>query len=408
MKYNSKRWLYLVLCIVMNACAGILYAWSVFQKPFAAQINASAADISLSFTFMLALGSLVPIVVGKALDYVQPRHVLMLGGILFGCGLAGLSCVNSLASLYIFSTITGLGLSMVYPAGTVSNIVRFFPDRRGLAAGLLTAGASLGAIIWAPLAVVLIEQNGLSSTFRWIGLTVLVIIVFCGAAVQTAPKDFRLKEADTVPSVPQEENTIESNWLEMLRSPLFYLVAGVFLVGAVSGMMLIGYVSPIAQDILKISPQVAAVIVVLLAIANTTGRLCWGWVSDKIGRFAVIYILLALAAAAMVGLSLINGFYPFICLVMIIGLCYGGFLALMAPCTADLFGSKNLSINFGIMFLTVGLASLIGPRVAALVKEAANDYSWAFMIAALLNIIGMVFATGAILFRKKKYKPKDI
>ena len=402
MNYDSKRWLFLILCIIMNACAGIIYAWSVFQKPFIALINASAADISLSFTFMLALGSFVPILVGKALDYVQPRHVLVFGGVLFGSGLIGLSYVDSLTQLYMFSTITGFGVSMVYPGGTVSNMVRFFPDMRGLAAGLLTAGASLGAIIWAPLAVALVEGHGLVLTFKWIGVAVLVIIGVCGAVIQTAPKDYQPKGMTAVSSAQQGASGVETNWVSMLKSPLFYLVAGVFLAGAISGMMIIGYVSPIAQDILKLSPQSAASVVVLLAIANSIGRLCWGWASDKIGRFSVIYILLGLAAAAMVGLSMASGYYYFVGLVMTIGLCYGGFLALMAPCTAELFGSKHLGINFGIMFLTVGLAAFIGPRLAAVVKAASNDYAQAFIIAALINVVGIVLLSVTVYYRRMK------
>jgi OFA family oxalate/formate antiporter-like MFS transporter len=385
----------------MNACAGIIYAWSVFQKPFIQQINASAADVSLSFTLMLALGSVVPIFVGKALDYVQPRYILAFAGVLFGSGLFGLSFVDSLAKLYIFSTVTGLGVAMVYPGGTVSNMVRFFPDKRGLASGLLTGGASLGAIIWAPMAVALIEEYGLLLTFKWIGIAVLLIIGACGFVIQTAPKDYRPQGMPAVASVQQSGSGIDKNWLGMLKSPLFYGFAGVFLAGAISGMMIIGYVSPIAQDILKLSPQAAASVVVLLAVANTSGRLCWGWISDKIGRFSVVYLLLALGAAAMMGLSLANSYFSVVGLIMAIGLCYGGFLSLMAPCTAELFGSKYLGINFGIMFLTIGLGALVGPRLAAVVKMASNGYAQAFVIAALLNAAGIGLLTVTLYYRKR-------
>jgi OFA family oxalate/formate antiporter-like MFS transporter len=401
MNYDKKRWLFLVLCIVMNACAGIIYAWSVFQKPFIAQINASAADVSLSFTLMLAIGSFVPIVVGKALDYVQPRYILALGGILFGGGLMGLSQVDSLARLYIFSTITGLGVSMVYPGGTVSNMVRFFPDRRGLTSGLLTAGASLGAIIWAPVAVTLIESYGLLLTFKWIGIVVLLLICACGFVVQTAPKDYRPQGMVVASNIQQNGSGLDRNWVGMLKSPLFYGVAGVFLAGAISGMMIIGHVSPIVQDVLQLSPQAAAGVVVLLALANTSGRLWWGWVSDKIGRFTVVYILLGLGTAAMLGLSMTVSYYWVVGLIMTIGICYGGFLSLMAPCTAELFGAKHLGINFGIMFLTVGLAAVVGPRLAAVVKISSNGYSQAFIIAAALNAVGVVLLAASLHYRKR-------
>ena len=401
MNYDNKRWLFLGLCIAMNACAGIIYAWSVFQKPFIAQIDASAADVSLSFTLMLAIGSFVPIVVGKALDYVQPRYILAFGGILFGGGLMGLSQVDSLPQLYIFSTIAGLGVSMVYPGGTVSNMVRFFPDRRGMVSGLLTAGASLGAIIWAPVAVALIENYGLSLAFKWIGIFVLLLICACGFMIQTAPKDYRPQGMVVASNIQQSGSGLDKNWVDMLKSPLFYGIAGVFLAGAISGMMIIGHVSPIVQDVLRLSPQAAAGVVVLLALANTSGRLWWGWVSDKIGRFTVVYILLGLGTAAMLGLSMAGSYYGVVGLIMTIGICYGGFLSLMAPCTAELFGAKHLGINFGIMFLTVGLAAVVGPRLAAVVKLSSNGYSQAFIIAAALNAVGVVLLAASLHYRKR-------
>lgn len=404
MNYDSKRWIFLILCILMNACAGILYAWSVFQKPLVALTKATPAEVSLSFTFMLSLGAFLPIIVGKALDYVQPRVVLVSGGVLLGGGLIGLSCVESLMQLYIFATLTGFGIAVVYPGGTVSNMVQFFPDKRGLAAGLLTAGASLGAIAWAPAAVFLIEEYGVLSTFKWIGMTIFVVICAAGALIEKVPKDYR-PEGMVIPRGSQQTaagNAVDMNWVEMLKSPLFYLVAGVFLGGAISGMMIIGYVSPIAQDILNLTPQAAAGVVALLAVANTTGRFCWGWLSDKIGRFAVMYILLTLGVLAMTGLSMASAYVIFVGLVMLIGLCYGGFLALMAPFTAELFGAKNLGVNFGIMFLTVGLGAFVGPRLAAVIKATNNDYTQAFIIAALFNVTGIVLITAAHFYKKRR------
>lgn len=401
MNYDKRRWLFLVLCIIMNGCAGIIYAWSVFSKPFIAQLNATAADVSLSFTLMLALGSFMPIIVGKAQDYMQPRYILAIGGTLFGGGLIGIGYVDSLTKLYLFSTMTGLGVAMVYPGGTVSNMVRFFPDRRGLASGLLTAGASLGAIIWAPVAVSLLESYGFMLAFRWLGIIILLLICASGFLVRTAPKDYRPEGMVVVSTAQQNGSGIDKNWREMLKSPLFYGIAGVFLTGAISGMMIIGYVSPIVQDVLKLSPQAAAGVVVLLALANTSGRLWWGWVSDKVGRFNVVYMLLITGGAAMMGLSVAGSYNPMVGLIMTIGLCYGGLLSLMAPCTAELFGSKYLGVNFGIMFLTIGLAAVVGPRLAGVIKLSSDGYSMAFLIAAVLNVVGIIILAASLYYRKR-------
>ncbi len=402
-KYDSKRWVFLALCILINVCAGIIYAWSVFQKPLVALINASPAEVSLSFTLMLSMGSFMPIVVGKAMDYVSPRQVLFAGGLLFGGGMLGLSFTNSLTHLYVCASLVGLGVATVYPGGTVSNMVAFFPDRRGLASGLLTGGASLGALMWAPAAVALMAAYDVLTAFRWIGAIGLTVICLSSLIVERAPRDYR-PAGKAVGAARQQKPAVavsDVNWAGMLKSPLFYLVAGVFLAAATSGMMIIGYVSPIVQDVLKLTPQAAASVVMLLSVANTGGRLAWGAVSDRLGRFPVIGLMLIVGAAAMVGLSLATTYAMVVAMIMAIGFYYGGFLSIMAPVTAELFGAKNLGVNFGVMFLTVGIGAFVGPRLAAVVKAASDGYGQAFIIAAALNAIALVLLAGAVYCKRR-------
>jgi len=162
-------------------------------------------------------------------------------------------------------------------------------------------------------------------------------------------------------------------------------------------LLFLGHASSIAQDILKISPQAAAVIVGLLALANTTGRAFWGWVSDRVGRYPIIMLLYILAGTAMIALSRVATYSVFVMLILVIGLCYGGFMGMMASLTADTFGAKYLGVNFGIMFLAVSVAAYAGPRLAAVVKETNNgDYSQAFVIAALLSLVGLIITILAI------------
>lgn len=401
-KYDSKRWLFLALCILINVCAGIIYAWSVFQKPLVALINASPAEVSLSFTLMLSMGSFMPIVVGKAMDYVSPRQVLFAGGLLFGGGMLGLSFTNSLLQLYVFASLVGLGVATVYPGGTVSNMVAFFPDKRGLASGLLTGGASLGALMWAPAAVALMASYDVLTAFRWIGAIGLTVICLSSLIVERAPRDYR--PAGKAVGATQQKPAVavlDVNWSGMLKSPLFYLVAGVFLAAGTSGMMIIGYVSPIVQDVLKLTPQAAASVVMLLSVANTAGRLAWGVISDRLGRFPVIGLLLVVGAAAMTGLSLAATYFSVVAMIMVIGFYYGGFLSIMAPVTAELFGAKNLGINFGVMFLTIGVGAFVGPRLAAVVKAASDGYGQAFVIAAMLNVAALALLAGAVYCKKR-------
>jgi len=182
-------------------------------------------------------------------------------------------------------------------------------------------------------------------------------------------------------------------------------LAGVFVIGGTSGMMIMGHASPIAQEVLKISPQAAAAIVGFLAIANAAGRVFWGWLSDKTGRYPILVVMYLVGGGAMLALSQVSSSLSFTSVMMSVALCYGGFMGMMASLTADTFGPKYLGVNFGIMFLTVGVAAFIGPHLAAVVRETNHgDYSQAFVIAAALNLLGIAFALFA--YRKQIGLPR--
>lgn len=393
MNYDLKRWLFLLACMLINISAGFCYAWSVFQKPLLSLFNWTAVEVSLGFTLIMSVSALPMALAGKAQDHIEPRQVILLGGVLLGLGVIGTGYVNSLWQLYLtYGIIGGLGVGIIY-AGTVANMLRFFPDRRGLASGLLSAGFGSGAVILAPFSAFLIEKYGVMAAFKILGLLFLVMVGVLSRLVKTAPPGY--KPVGWQPPAQGSQNTevVDKDWRQMLQDPLFYLIFAIFVLGTTSGLMIMGHASSIAQEILKISPQAAAVIVGFLALANTTGRAFWGWVSDRVGRYPIIMLLYILAGTAMLALSKVDTYYVFVLLLLGIGLCYGGFMGMMASLTADTFGVKHLGVNFGIMFLSVSVAAYAGPRLAAVVKETNNgDYSLAFVIAALLSLIGLMIA----------------
>ncbi|MGL5511726.1 MAG: MFS transporter, partial [Sporomusa sp.] len=174
--------------------------------------------------------------------------------------------------------------------------------------------------------------------------------------------------------------------------------------GCVSGMMIIGHASPIAQEQIGLSPTVAALSVSIIALANTLGRLIWGSVSDKIGRYNTVMIMFIVAAASMFLLRMATGYGLFIVSVCGAALSFGGFLGIFPSITADNFGVKCLGINYGVMFTAYGLAAIIGPRLAAVVKQSSNgDYQFAFLLAGVMSLIGIAL-TLAISSKVKQEK----
>lgn len=400
MKLDSLRWLFLLTCMVINVCIGFVYGWSVFQKPLVQWFNVSAADISMAFTIIMGASALPMALAGKVQEYVEPRQVILAGGILLGVGVVGIGYSATTAVLYFFSLLTGLGIGIVYP-GTVANMVRFFPDRKGLASGLLAAGMGAGAVVLAPLAAKLIEGYGVMDTFRILGFAFFITICGLSRLIPTAPANYKPAKWNSKAGAKSVIPVEDKNWRDMLHDPIFYILAGMFTVAAISGMMIMGHASPVAQETLKISPQQAATIVGFLALGNMSGRMFWGWISDKIGRFPAMMTLYLLMGASMVILAKTVTAAVFVPAMVSVAFGYGGFMGMMASVTADTFGLKYLGVNFGIMFLTIAIAAFVGPRLAAIVRETQNgDYSLAFLIAAALCGLGLLLTIAAQRRRK--------
>ena len=404
MNYESKRWITLGGSMIASMCAGFAYAWSVFLKPFVTLFGWTPAEVSLTFTMIMSMAAVTAIFAGKALDYLRPRQVILIGGTLFGGGIACMGFISSLQQLYGCALVAGIGLGTVYPGGTMSNAVRFFPDKRGMISGLLTAGYGIGPVLWAPVAVALIANFDVFTTLKILGAIYFLVIAVCSRAVSTAPDNYCPTGWTPPAQSAQQVHGVDKDWKQMLKDPLFYFVAGSITLGAISGMMLIGHASPIAQELVNISPQAAAAIVGLLALSNTTGRIFWGSISDKFGRYAIVMVLFALGGAGMLALTTVNTYMIFAGVIMLLGLCYGGFLALMAPLTADLFGTKNLGVNFGIMFLTIAVAAYAGPLLVAVIKASSGSYTKAFATAMFINLAGFILFGLFIMYKKRLNK----
>jgi OFA family oxalate/formate antiporter-like MFS transporter len=394
-----NRWLVLTSSVIINLCIGSAYAWSVFQKPLIDVFHWSTSDTSLVFTISFGIVPLAMIVAGKIQDKVGPKTVILVGGFLFGGGILGAGFTHSLAVLYTTYGITaGIGMGTVY-ACTVANTVKLFPDRRGLASGLVAAGFGSGAVLFAPLSTWLINSYGVLTAFTILGTGHLILIPVLSWFVKAAPPGYA--PAGWLPPANPSRSAaaVDKDWTQMLRDPSFYLLWCVYTLGTISGLMIIAHASPYGQEIVKIAPQTAAMVVSALALANTGGRIFWGWVSDKVGRFSTVVVMFVLGGIAMLVLPAVSGLVPFVMVLIVVGLCFGGFMGIFPSITADAFGPKNLGMNYGVMFTAFGLAAFVGPRLAATVKELYDgDYTHAFLIAAAQSLVGIVL-TLVLVFR---------
>jgi OFA family oxalate/formate antiporter-like MFS transporter len=402
MQIETKRWMYLIVGTVINIIIGQTYAWSVFVNPLAQQFNWSAADVSIAFAIFHSISCIPIIIAGKIQDYVQPKFIILGGSIVYGLGMLGVGYVQNLNQLYLtYGVMGGLAMGTIY-SGIVPNMVRFFPDRRGLVSGILAAGVGSGAIIWAPVAAIMIKNYEVLPTFKMLGGLYLVLLCGLSLLIQKAPAGY--SPAGWKPTATQQKamDIPDKDWRGMLVDPLFYCLASVIVMGAIAGLMIVAHASPILQSVGQYSAVAAGSWVGILALCNSGGRVGWGFISDRIGRMPSMIIIYSILGLAMFWLA--STPYAVIVPVLIAGMCFGGFMGMLASLTADAFGPKNLALNFGVMFLPFGLAAFTGPRLAAVIKASSGSYSQAFLIASILSFIGIGLAIVAswLLQRKRR------
>jgi OFA family oxalate/formate antiporter-like MFS transporter len=312
----------------------------------------------------------------------------------------GVSYVETLNQLYFaYGVMGGLSMGAIY-SGVVPNLVRFFPDCRGLVSGILAAGVGSAPLLWGPVAAYMIKEYSVLPTFKMLGAFFLVMLCILAVLMKTAPAGFT--PAGWKPSgLSQQAMRIpDKDWRGMLCDPLYYCLASIIVLGAISGMMIIAHASPILQSVGGYTALAAGSWVGILALCNSGGRVGWGIVSDRFGRMPTMVVIYIILGCAMFWLAST----PFMVVVpvLIVGMAFGGFMGQLASLTADAFGSKYLPVNFGVMFVPFGLASFTGPRLAASIKVNTGNYSKAFLIGSILCFVGIGLTVVARKLLKKR------
>lgn len=407
----KKRWIILGISCLINLCIGSIYAWSVFSLPMSDYLGSilgtplSPGDLSIVFTVSNAVGPITLISGGFINDKIGPKWVIFVGGLMFAVGMIGSGFVSSISMLIVsYGIFCGLGMGLVYGC-TVSNAVKFFPDKRGLAGGITTASYGISSAIVPYLANALINKFDVLFTFKFIG-TVFGIIICAGALFMRQCPDGFSPTNNNVSSKVTNKNigAVQKSPSEMLRDPIFYIMILLLTCGAVCGLMVISQTSPLAQIITGMSVASATVVVSVLALFNAAGRVMAGIISDMIGRINTLTVMLGLSLAGLLLLytSSEGTYAKFYIGVSIVGLCFGSFMGVFPGFTADRFGEKNNSVNYGIMFVGFSLAGYLGPAIMNMLYVRYETYKYAFVFAAALSVFGVALTMVYRLIGKKK------
>jgi OFA family oxalate/formate antiporter-like MFS transporter len=388
---NSYRWLQLlagIICMVM--VANLQYGWTYFVDPMDQAHHWGRAGIQFAFSLFIATETWLVPVEAWFVDKFGPQRVIAFGGVMVALAWGLNSIADSLPMLYLGAILSGIGAGAVY--GTcVGNALKWFPDHRGLAAGLTAAGFGAGAALTVYPIITTIQTHGYQAAFLWFGLGQGIIVLLLAGFL-------RAPQAGQVPAGVQRVSQARRDHTpaEMLKSPIFYLLYIMFVMVAASGLVVTAQVAPIARDY-----KIAGVHVDLFFIAGTTlvvagivdnvlnglARPTFGWVSDHIGRENTMAIVFCCGAAAYWGLGTI-GTSP-VGFVIAAGLVYftwGEIYSLFPATCTDTYGSKYATTNAGLLYTAKGTASFLVPAASAL-QASTGSWHAVFVVATIANLV---------------------
>ncbi|MDD1652236.1 MAG: OFA family MFS transporter [Methanomicrobiales archaeon] len=407
MKAESGRWMLVFLGLIINLCLGTIYSWSVFVGPLTAYFTkmgqtVTASEVLLPFSVFLAFFAIAMPLTGRYIETLGPRKVTMIGGFLTGLGWLLASTVTSVWQLYlVYGVVGGLGVGIAYGV-PVAVAARWFPEKRGLAVGLVLLGFGFSAFVTANLAGWLIAATGVMNTFRIFGIA-FIILTFLLALPLTFPPTGWKPEGWTPPAPKEGQVTCECNRAEMVRTTSFYALWICYFIGCLAGLMAIGIAKPVGTEAVGINTALATILVGFFAIFNGFGRPVFGALTDRLNPRNTAMISFSLIAFA----SLIMWQMPteavYILAFAILWGCLGGWLAIAPTATATYFGTCDYPRCYGVVFLAYGAGAIAGPQLAGYIRTATGSYLGVFPYVLALALVGLGIAF--FLLRPPEKKP---
>ena len=391
-----------LFCTVLQLCFGTVYAWSFFQTLLVRQLGWTFTETAWAFSLtILSLGTSAAWA-GALLPKVGPRRLAVLGSVMFSGGymLASLALhLDTLALFYVGYGIiggAGIGLGYVTPVATVA---KWFPDKKGLATGIVVMGFGVGAFLLskglAPLLVLYLEGN-LSQVFLGLGVIFACVLIPSSLLLSNPPAAAGAVAEQT----PADESDSVSPYL---RSSEFILMWIVFFFNIAAGISVISFQSELLQEVWGLADptvepatlaEYGATLIAVSSLCNGVGRLFWGLLSDRLGRVKVFRILLASQMVVFGILMTEHNPWVFSALVCYVLLCFGGGFATMPSFVLDVFGPQKMSTIYGTILTAWAAAGICGPLYVGYLKDQYPDraFIYCFLIGILMLGLGYVFS----------------
>lgn len=390
-KASNTRWVQLLLGVIaMMAISSPQYVWTLFVKSFQTTTGATLPAIQITFSLLIVLQTWLSPAQGWLIDRFGPKLLIAVGTLLSGLGWVLSAYATSLTTLYAtYGLFCGIGTGIVY-VGIVGLMVRWFPDRRGFATGMVAAGYGFGAILTTFPIDAMLKTSTYQSTLITFGI-ILGIVGFVAALGLRNPKAGETASATS--SIKVANSAIDYTPKQMLKTPIFWLMFIMMTMMSTGGLMVISQFANFTKDFGVANVMVWGLAALPLAltvdrITNGLTRPFFGWVSDRIGRentMGLAFIFEGIAIALMVAFR--DNALAFVLLSGVVFFGWGEIFSLFPSTLTDTFGTKNATTNYGFLYMAQGIGSVLGGPVAAMIRESTGSWMPVFGLIIVMDVL---------------------
>ncbi len=389
----KNRWLIAASAVGIHISIGSVYAYSVMTNPVKDIFDVDGSVIKWAFKIAILLLGLSAAFLGKWVEKVGPKVSGTTAGLFYGVGILGSGLAVQLESLTLFylcyGVIGGIGLGLGYIT-PVSTLVKWFPDRRGLATGMAIMGFGFAALIFGPVMQSLFDVVGVSNAFYILGVIYMILILSSARYIERPPEGYMPEgyKPGEGKTIKADISNIDAN--AALKTPRFYYIWIMMFINIACGIAIISAASPMMQEKLNYTPMEAAAIVGFIGVFNGLGRIMWSTLSDYLGRANTYIIFFAFQILAFYFLPKMTMELSFLIVLFTVITMYGGGFATLPAFLGDLFGTKQLGAIHGMVLAAWGLAGVVGPTIYDMVKKATGSLDTTLSVFAGLFVVALV------------------
>lgn len=381
------RWGYVFLGVLIMLCFGTVYSWSMFRMPVEKVFHIGSTQSGFPYMTSLAFYALFMMLSGRYFHKFSPRVILLTGSLLLAIGWILSSFSPNIYILTItYGVISGAGVGIAYGV-PLAIVTEWFPDKKGFAIGLVLLGFGVSPLITAPLAKILIESLGVMRTFLVLGVAFGLLIPIFSYPLKY-PSETESNELKKVSAKDRKSRDFDTK--EMIQTSSFKGLYVNFMIGTMVGLMLVGLTNSVGIQFVGLSQKQVGFMIPIFAIFNGIGRPVFGWITDEFSikkAMLLSYLLIVTAAFLMIFAGSEN--------IVLFGIGFsifwfnlGGWLAIVPTSTRILYGAKNYSQNFGVVFTAYGIGAILGGLGSGLILDIFQSYYYIFYLIIVLCVSG--------------------